>query len=67
LPFTALPFPTEAGTVTTKGLTNAQKLKNALKACKKIKSKGKRAACIKQAHKRYTPVKKASKGARKSS
>ncbi|MFI4977400.1 MAG: hypothetical protein ACHQC8_01790 [Solirubrobacterales bacterium] len=63
--FTAIAFPTETGTTTPKSLTRAQKLANALKACKR-KPKSKRAACIKQAHKRYMPVKKASKGAHKS-
>jgi hypothetical protein len=63
--FTPIAFPTETGTTTTKALTNAQKLAKALKACKR-KPKNKRAACIKQAHKRYGPAKKAKKGARKS-
>ncbi len=56
--FTALGFPAEAkGSTTPKALTKAQKLTAALKACKR-KPKSKRAACIKQAHKRYGPVKK---------
>jgi plastocyanin len=38
-------------------LTRAQKLAKALKACKK-KAKGKRAACVKRARKRYGPKKK---------
>jgi hypothetical protein len=42
----------------TKSLTNAQKLVNALKACKKDKAKGKRASCEKKARKRYGGVKK---------
>jgi hypothetical protein len=42
----------------TKTLTRAQKLTRALKACKK-KAKGKRAACQRQARRRYGPVKKA--------
>jgi hypothetical protein len=36
-----------------KALTRAQKLKKALKACKKKKNKGKRGACEKQARKRF--------------
>lgn len=36
-------------------LTRAQKLANALKACKKIKNKHKRATCETQAHKKYNP------------
>ena len=59
--FTAKDFPAETGTTTTKGLTNAQKLAKALKACKKKRPKSKRVACEKQAHKRYAPVKKAKK------
>jgi hypothetical protein len=50
---------------TTKKLTRAQQLKNALKACKK-KSKSKRAACEKQARKKFGP-KPAKKSAKKSS
>jgi hypothetical protein len=51
-------FPTETGTtVTSRTLTNAQKLANALKVCKK-KPKKRRAGCVKQAHKRYPGVKK---------
>ncbi|HEY5372521.1 MAG TPA: hypothetical protein VIK01_02500, partial [Polyangiaceae bacterium] len=42
-------------------LTRAQKLKAALKACKKDKSKSKRVTCEKQARKKYGPVKKKSK------
>ena len=61
LSFTAKAFPNEPGTTTTKALTNAQKLANALKACHKMKSKSRRAACEKQARKRYAPVKKAKK------
>lgn len=51
----AIAFPTEMGVTTkisTKALTRAQKLAAALKACKK-EAKGKRAACEKQARKRY--------------
>ncbi len=57
---TAKAFPTEPKPTTTKALTRAQKLANALKACKR-KAKSKRAACVKQARKRYGPVKKAKK------
>jgi hypothetical protein len=63
LSFTAPVFPVETGP--TKPETNAQKLAKALKACKR-RPKSRRAACIKRAHKRYTPVKKAKKGAHKS-
>ncbi len=59
--FTPIPFPTETKGTTTKALTKAQKLANALKACHKKKSKSKRAACIKQARKQYAPAKKAKK------
>ena len=48
-----------------KKLTKAQLLSKALKACHKIKSKKKRVACEKQAHKRYGPF-KASKAKRHS-
>jgi hypothetical protein len=41
-----------------KPLTRAQKLKKALKACRKDKKKPKRIACEKQARKKYGPVKK---------
>jgi len=41
--------------------TRAQKLKKALKACKKLKQKTKRLACERQANKRYGPVKKQAK------
>jgi hypothetical protein len=44
-----------------KPLTRAQKLKRALAACKK-KPKAKRAQCVRQARKRYGPVKKKAKG-----
>ncbi len=64
--FIPIAFPVETGPTTPKPLTNAQKLAKALKACKKIKSKGKRTKCEKQARKQYRPVKKASKGAHKS-
>ena len=49
--------PEKPGKATTKTLSRAQKLKNALKACKR-KPKSKRAACVKQARKRYGPLKK---------
>ncbi len=56
IPVPSITFPTTSqentGTVKTKTLTKAQKLANALKACKKQK-KGKRANCEKQAHKKY--------------
>ncbi|HEY7934876.1 MAG TPA: IPT/TIG domain-containing protein [Solirubrobacteraceae bacterium] len=42
-------------TAAPKVLSRAQKLTRALKACKKEKSKRKRAACEKQAHKKYAP------------
>jgi hypothetical protein len=58
LPIPSIAFPKEAAKVVTpKKLTRAQKLKNALKACHKLKGK-KRASCIKSAHKRYGPAKK---------
>ncbi|HEY4426714.1 MAG TPA: hypothetical protein VGN08_00760 [Solirubrobacteraceae bacterium] len=41
--------------------TRAQKLAKALKACKKLKKKSKRNACIRAAHKKYDPPKKKSK------
>jgi hypothetical protein len=43
------------------GPTRAQKLKKALKACKKVKKKKKRVACERTARKKYGPVKKAKK------
>ncbi|HTC72201.1 MAG TPA: hypothetical protein VK655_04890 [Solirubrobacteraceae bacterium] len=54
------PFPTtesNAAKPTPKSLTRAQKLAAALKACKK-KPNNKRATCVKQARRRYGPVKK---------
>lgn len=50
----AIAFPAETtNTATTpKGLTNAQKLAKALKACRK-KPKGKRASCEKQVRKKF--------------
>jgi phosphodiesterase/alkaline phosphatase D-like protein len=60
----AIAFPTgsqeNTGTVTTKGLTNAQKLAKALKACAK-EPKKQRAACQKQARKRYGAAKNTKK------
>ena len=50
--------------VVVKPLTRAQKYAKAVKACKKVKNKKKRAACLKTAKKKYGPV---SKKARKSS
>ena len=55
----------ETGKPAPKPLTRAQKLANALKACKKDKKKRKRLACERQARKQYGP-KKAAK-AKKSS
>jgi hypothetical protein len=43
----------------TKALTRAQKLQKALKACRKVKKKGKRAKCEVRARKQYGPVKQA--------
>jgi uncharacterized repeat protein (TIGR01451 family) len=52
-----------SGCTAAKPLTRAQKLTKALKACKTKykKSKKKRAACEKQAHKQYGPIHKAKK------
>jgi hypothetical protein len=67
LAFVTIPsiaFPAEekaTGKVTVKTLTRAQKLANALKACKKKKQKSKRAACEKSARSRYGPVKHANR------
>jgi hypothetical protein len=56
LAFTPVAFPTKAGTtMTTKALTNAQKLGNALKVCRKDKNRKKRAICEKEARRRYQP------------
>jgi hypothetical protein len=53
------------GCAKAKVLTRAQKLANALKACKKDRSKRKRAACNATARKRYGPLaKKKAKGKR---
>ncbi len=55
------------GCAKAKVLTRAQKLKAALKVCKKDRSKGKRAKCEGAARKKYGPVKaKAKKKAKKS-
>jgi hypothetical protein len=48
--------------VKAKALTRAQKLAKALKVCKKDKKKSKRAKCVKQARKKYGPVKSKKKG-----
>jgi hypothetical protein len=57
----AIVFPTATGTivggVTHKSLTNAQKLANALKACRK-KAKRRQAVCEKRARKRYPSAKR---------
>ena len=45
----------------TKGLTNAQKLKKALKACSRDKGRARRARCVKQANARYGGKKKGRK------
>ena len=63
-PLTPTPPPPTAITTTTKTLTNAQKLKDALKACDKDKSKTKRDNCEKSAKKQYSPKAK-SKGKKK--
>jgi len=49
-----------SGCAKKKALTRKQKLAKALKACKR-KAKGKRAACVRQAHRKYGPVKKKGK------
>ncbi len=49
----------------TSQLTRAQKLKRALKACRKKHNKHKRAACERQARKQYAPKHKAQKNKRK--
>jgi Divergent InlB B-repeat domain/NHL repeat len=50
-----------APTITTKALTNAQKLTRALKACRKQKKRSVRVSCEKQARKRYPPARKKAK------
>lgn len=47
----------EAAKPKPKPLTRAQKLARALKACKRDRKKAKRVACVKQARKKYGPVK----------
>jgi hypothetical protein len=70
MPLLATPtiaFPAESGPptkTTTKVLTRAQKLAGALKVCKKKEAKDKRAACEKQARKRYGSKPKAKRGAK---
>jgi DNA-binding beta-propeller fold protein YncE len=54
----AIAFPKEAKVRTVKALTRAQKLANALRACKK-KPRKQRAACQKQARKKYPKSKQA--------
>ena len=56
IPYTAPVEPPPGKGVTVKSLTRAQKLAKALKQCGK-QPKHKRAACVKNAHKRYGPVK----------
>jgi hypothetical protein len=46
---------------TTRTLTNAQKLANALKTCKRQRKKSVRVGCEKQARKKYAPAKKIKK------
>jgi hypothetical protein len=57
---TPAPATKEAPATAKKSLTRPQKLAKALKACTRIK-KTKRAKCVKQAHKKYGPVKKKKK------
>ena len=59
LPTTKTTPPPPPKTTGPKPLTRAQKLTQALKGCKKDKSKSKRLACEKQARKQYAPIKKA--------
>jgi hypothetical protein len=58
LPVPPNAFPTETGTITAtpnpKSLTSAQKLKNALKACRKKHGKRKRTRCEHEARKKYS-------------
>jgi hypothetical protein len=63
----AIAFPTESAPLTSKPKPkpNAQKLAKALKACKKIKKKSKRASCVRQANKKYGPIKKGKAGTKK--
>ncbi len=60
-----IPFPTEAAIKQLLKHTRAQKLTGALKACKG-KPKKRRAACERQAHRKYEPVKAKSKSKGKS-
>jgi hypothetical protein len=60
-PAVALPTQEKATTTPPKILTNAQKLKKALKSCKKDKVKKKRESCEKAAQKKYPKKKKAKK------
>jgi hypothetical protein len=53
----AIAFPPSGKVVTTKRLSNAKKLANALKACKK-KPKRQRAGCMSKARKRYAKTRK---------
>ena len=55
------------GCKASKPLTRAQKLAEALKACKKDKKKSKRLACEKRARKKYGPKAKAKKSGKRSS
>jgi DNA-binding beta-propeller fold protein YncE len=61
----SIAFPTggqeNTGKPETKQLTNAQRLANALKQCKKDKHKSNRTSCEKAAHKKYRPAKKKEK------
>jgi NHL repeat len=61
----AIAFPSgsqvNTGKTETKQLSNAQKLRKALKACKKDKHKAKRRTCEKQAKAKYGPAKKKGK------
>jgi len=56
---------TITGCKKTKTLTRAQKLKKALKACKRYRKHSKRAKCEAKARKQYGPVKKKGKAKRK--
>jgi hypothetical protein len=57
----AIALPKQPAGMTTRVLTNAQKLAKALKACKKQKKKSARMSCEKTARKRYAPAKKKAK------
>ena len=58
---------TVTGCAKTKTLTRAQKLKAALKACRKEKKKSKRSACEREARKKYGPPKKEKQSNKKKS